>query len=225
MTIRSTPVGVPAYNTRLLGNLSAPDRPTALAVVAYTSASARGTPPEHQLVAALRDFKLATLRLDLLTSDEAALHAIGRRSRHDIGVLGKRLAAAMEWVSAQAQFAGLSRAFIGTGLGATAAFAAAADRPEIPQAIISIDGWTEHLSGTLENVRAPTLLIAGRNNTDIVALNESALARLRSLKHLELIGGVTNILENHDALDAAARLTADWLQRFLRLPSPSDTTR
>jgi len=217
MTIRSTPVGVPAYNTRLLGNLSVPDHPAALAVIAYTSTSARGTPPEHLLVAALREQRLAILRLDLLTSDEVTLHSIARRSRHDVGVLGKRLVAAMDWVSAQAQFDGLPRAFIGTGMGAAATLVAAADQPEMTQAIVSIDGWTDHALGSLESVQVPTLLIAGQKNTDIVMMNESAFQRLRSLKRLELVGGVADVLTDHDALDKAARLTADWFQRFLRL--------
>jgi hypothetical protein len=222
MPIRSTPVGVPAYNTRLLGNLSVPDHPTAVAVIAYTNTNARGTAPEQLLGVALREHQLAILQLDLLTSDEVTFHSIGRRSHHDVGVLAKRLVAAMEWVSAQAQFGGLPRAFIGAGMGTAATLTAAAERPDMTHAIVSIDGWTDRAMNTLEHVRAPTLLIAGRKNSDIVMMNESAFQRLQSLKRLELIDDVANVLTNSGALDMATRLTAIWFQRFLRhdVPEP-----
>jgi pimeloyl-ACP methyl ester carboxylesterase len=102
-------------------------------------------------------------------------------------------------------------------MGAAATLVAAADKPDMTDAIVSIDGWTDHALGSLESVNAPTLLIAGQKNTDIVMMNESAFQRLTSLKRLELVGGVADVLTNHDALDKAAHLTADWLQRFLRL--------
>jgi putative phosphoribosyl transferase len=215
MTIRSTLVGVPAYNTRLLGDLSVPDVPRGLALVAHTSGTDRWDPRERRLVAALRTHHLAALRLDLLTSDESALNAMTRRPHVDIALLAKRLVAAMDWAVRQAQFATVPMGFVGTGLGAAAVLAAAASRPHAMYAVVLVDGRPDAVTGPVDGIHAPTLLIAGRDNTEIVAMNEHVLTRLRCQKRLELLDGVSNVLEQQHSLDDAARLTAEWFGRFL----------
>lgn len=217
MTIRSTLVGVPAYNTRLLGDLSVPDAPHGVAVVAHTSGSNRWSPRERHLAGALRARRLAALRLDLLTRDEATVTAATRHAQPDVALLAKRLVSAMDWLAKQAQFANLPIGYLGTGIGGAAALAAAANRPHPLHAVVLVDGRTDHTAGSLDAVRAPTLLVAARDNTDIVAMNERAFQRLRCLKHLELIDGVSSVLDEQHALDEAARLTSEWFERFLHL--------
>jgi len=223
MAIRSTLVGVPAFDTRLLGDLSVPDSPSALALVAHTSATNRWHPRERRLIAALRSQHLASFRLDLLTRDEAAFDATTRRSRTDTGVLAKRVLAAMDWVLAQAQFANLPVGYIGTGIGGAAVLAAACDRPVRLDALVLIDGRTDRVAAALDGVQAPTLLVAARDNTEIAAMNERVLPRLRCFKHLQLVDGITSLLEHPDGLNEAARLVSDWFERFLG-PSRSPRT-
>jgi dienelactone hydrolase len=222
MTIRSTLVGVPAYNTRLLGDLSVPDVPRGLALVAHTSGTDRWDPRERRLVTALRSHNLASLRLDLLTRDEAALNAMTRRPQVDVELLAKRVIAAMDWVAKQAQFAAVPVGYVGTGLGASAALVAAASQPEAAHAVVLIDARTDLITGSLDAIHAPTLLIAGRDNTDIVAMSERVLTRLQCLKHLELLDGVSSVLEQQHSLDEAARLTSEWFDRFFRPVRPAE---
>jgi putative phosphoribosyl transferase len=216
MTIRSTPVGVPAYNTRLLGDLSVPDVPRGLALVAHTSGTDRWDPRERRFVAALQSHNLAALRLDLLTSDEAALSAMTRRPQVDVTLLAKRLMAALGWVAKQAQFAAVPVGYVGTGLGAAAALTAAASEPEAVHAVVLVDARTDVITSSLDVIQAPTLVIAGRDNTEIVTMSERVLTRLRCLKHLELIDGASSVLEQQPSLDEAARLTSEWFDRFFR---------
>lgn len=224
MTTRSTLVGVPAYNTRLLGDLSIPETPGGLALVAHTTGRSRWSPRERQLVAALATHGLAALRLDLLTREESAFEALTRPSQLDVDLLAKRLISATDWLAGQAQFANLPIAYIGAGVGAAAALVAAAERPLTPHAVVLIDGRTDRAAVALDAVTAPTLLIVGRDDTDIVAMNERTFQRLQCLKRIELIDGAATVLESAHAVDDAGRLAAEWLEHFRPPTAQVDVT-
>src|SRR5262249_9486965 len=158
---------------------------------------------------------LAALRLDLLTHQESVVHATTRRLPLDAVVLSKRLVAATEWLRGQAQFAGLPMVCLGTGRGAAAAMTAAADRPETFVALASLDGSLDQVIGAAERVRAPTLLVAAGANREIAAVNQLVFSRLRSLKHIVLVDGVTTLLDEQQSIDDAGRLASGWFGRFL----------
>jgi alpha-beta hydrolase superfamily lysophospholipase len=220
MTVRSTQVGVPAYNTRLLGDLSIPEHPNALVLLAHTSMGHRRRPRERQLLGALHARGLAALRIDLLTQDEAGVQA---RRTIDLGLLAKRLLAARNWVTAQAQFANLPVICVGTGIGAAAAMSAAASQPNAFHALVSMDGWMDQVASLADGVRAPTLLVVAAENREAVAANERVVTRLRSLKQLAIVNGATDLLGDQGSIDEAAGITLEWLTRFLGLP-PSEGT-
>jgi hypothetical protein len=221
MAIRSTLVGVPAYNTRLLGDLSVPDKPTGIALVVHTSATNRWSPRERRLLTTVQAGRLAALRLDLLTHQESVVHAITRRLPLDTVVLSKRLVAATDWLMSQAQFAGLPMVCVGTGRGAAAAMTAAADRPEVFLALASLDGSLEQVVGAAERVRTPTLLVAAGANREIAAVNQLVYSRLRSLKQLVLVDGETTLFDEQQSIDDAGRLASDWFGRFLGVSKPT----
>lgn len=67
----------------------------------------------------------------------------------------------------------------------------------------------------LEQVRAPTLLIVGGHDAEVLALNRSALTRPRCIKQLEVVPAATHLFEEPGALDQVARLAAAWFVRYL----------
>jgi putative phosphoribosyl transferase len=72
------------------------------------------------------------------------------------------------------------------------------------------------LSGPyLPYVKAPTLLIVGGNDEQIVKLNEDAHAQLRCEKGLVVIPGATHLFEEPGALEEVARLSTAWFKRYL----------
>ena len=217
MVNRSILVGVPAYNTRLLADLSVPDDPRGLVLVAHTSHINRWSSRERRLVDDLRAHDLATLRLDLLTRDESIVYTPERVVPHDVTTLARRLAAARDWAAGQAQFAELPYACLATGRGAAAAMTAAAERPGSFHALVLLDGRVDQALGAAELVRAPTLLVVARENPDLVAVNSHVHTRLRCVKQLALVDGTSSLLEQQSSIDEASRLTWEWLSRFLGL--------
>ena len=79
-------------------------------------------------------------------------------------------------------------------------------------------GGRPDLAGpALMRVRAPTLLVVGGNDVQVIELNRAALAQLRSEKQLVIVPGATHLFEEPGALDEVARLARDWFQRHLEV--------
>jgi pimeloyl-ACP methyl ester carboxylesterase len=75
----------------------------------------------------------------------------------------------------------------------------------------------------LIHVRAPTLLIVGGNDVQVIALNRAALALLRCEKQLVIVPGATHLFEEPGALDQVARLAREWFEQHL-IPATQRTS-
>ena len=67
----------------------------------------------------------------------------------------------------------------------------------------------------LPDVKAATLLIVGGNDTPVIAMNQIAFERLRTVKKMVIIPGATHLFEEPGALEEVARLARDWFQTYL----------
>ena len=100
-------------------------------------------------------------------------------------------------------------------IGAAAALAAAALRKDVVGAVVSRGGRPDLAGAALMLVQAPTLLIVGENDGQVIQLNREALAQLRCEKQLMIVPGATHLFEEPGALDVVARLASDWFERHL----------
>jgi fermentation-respiration switch protein FrsA (DUF1100 family) len=73
--------------------------------------------------------------------------------------------------------------------------------------------------GVVERVRAPTLLVVGGRDTEVLRLNEAALGRLRCPVSLAVVPGAGHLFEEPGALEAAARRAARWFGEHLGGPA------
>jgi pimeloyl-ACP methyl ester carboxylesterase len=64
-------------------------------------------------------------------------------------------------------------------------------------------------------VRAPTLLIVGSNDQEVIELNQQALNELPHQKKLEIVRGATHLFEEPGALEKVAILATDWFRQHL----------
>jgi pimeloyl-ACP methyl ester carboxylesterase len=163
------------------------------------------------VAAALRSAGLATLLFDLLTEKEAA----DRRNVFDIELLAERLALATAWVGHREDTKSLPIGYFGASTGAAAALVAAARAPKDIGAIASRGGRPDMAGPLLGQVRAPTLLIVGGDDTGVLELNREALAQLRCEKSLEVVPGATHLFEEPGALDQVIELARRWFTRHL----------
>ncbi|KAB7739728.1 hypothetical protein F2P47_11700 [Parvibaculum sedimenti] len=203
-TVCIPPFGLP-------GSLDIPAGAKGIILFAHGSGSSRLSPRNNYVGKALRDGGLGTLLFDLLTEEEEAVRA----HVFDIELLAGRLSTAAEWLVAEPVAAGLSLGLFGASTGAAAALVAAA-RADIYGAIVSRGGRPDLAGEALSLVTAPTLLIVGGNDRDVLALNREALAQLRCTKELAIVPGATHLFEEPGALDQVIELARDWF--LLHLP-------
>ncbi len=196
----------------LEGTVERPSRARGIVLFAHGSGSGRLSPRNRQVAAALNHGGLATLLFDLLTEEEAA----DRRKVFDIGLLARRLGTAMEFIARHPATAGLPLGLFGASTGAAAALVAAAARPDAVGAIVSRGGRPD-LAGeaSLGRVAAPTLLIVGGADREVLALNAEARSRMTCPSELAVVPGATHLFEEPGALEQVSRLAATWFQRWL----------
>jgi dienelactone hydrolase len=200
----------------LEGNLTLPEGARGIVLFAHGSGSSRHSPRNRYVARLLNEAKLATLLIDLLTPEEEAIDVRTAHWRFDIGLLAARLVAATDWLAQQPDTRDLSIGYFGASTGAAAALVAAAERPDGVGAVVSRGGRPDLAGAALARVRAPTLLIVGGNDRQVIELNRAALAELRCEKKLVIVPGATHLFEEPGALDAAARHAREWFERYLK---------
>jgi pimeloyl-ACP methyl ester carboxylesterase len=220
-TVEERIVRVAAGSVKLDGNLSLPDDARAVVLFAHGSGSSRFSSRNRYVASLLHEAKLATLLIDLLTSDEEAIDARTAHLRFDIGLLAKRLVGATDWLMQYPATQSFPIGYFGASTGAAAALVAAAERPETVGAVVSRGGRPDLAGPALSRVRAPTLLIVGGNDPQVIRLNQAALNKLRCEKRLVIVPGATHLFEERGALDEVARLARDWFRRYLASPGRS----
>jgi pimeloyl-ACP methyl ester carboxylesterase len=199
----------------LEGNLNLPDEARAVVLFAHGSGSSRHSSRNRFVASTLNEVKLATLLIDLLTAEEEAIDRRTAHLRFDIGLLAERLVGATDWLKQYADTRRLPIGYFGASTGAAAALVAAAERPDAVRAIVSRGGRPDLAGSALRNVRAPTLLIVGGNDVQVIELNRFALAALRCEKELVIVPGATHLFEEPGTLLEAASLAREWFQRHL----------
>ena len=136
--------------------------------------------------------------------------------RFDIGLLAERLVAVTDWLTQNPETRHLRVGYFGASTGAAAALVAAAERADVLGAVVSRGGRPDLAGPALPRVRAPTLLIVGGNDFQVIELNRAALAQLRCEKQLVIVPGATHLFEEPGALDEVARLAREWFERHLK---------
>lgn len=203
------PIRIPPY--QLEGRLGLPDRTQALVLFAHGSGSSHRSPRNNQVARALRERGLGTLLFDLLTEEEAE----DRRNVFDIGLLAERLRLATDWVDEERGASSLSLGYFGASTGSAAALVAAAGSKREISALVSRGGRPDLAGDALSQVSAPTLLIVGGYDHEVLQLNRIAMAELRCEKALEIVPAATHLFEEHGALEQVIELAARWFTRHL----------
>ncbi|MGZ3715083.1 MAG: alpha/beta hydrolase, partial [Ktedonobacterales bacterium] len=124
----------------LEGTLGIPKGAEGIVLFAHGSGSGRHSPRNRYVAQVLREGKLATLLLDLLTAEEEQVDMATRALRFDIPRLAERLVAATDWLTQYAATQHLKVGYFGASTGAAAALIAAAERPDAVAAIVSRGG-------------------------------------------------------------------------------------
>jgi putative phosphoribosyl transferase len=208
-------VQIPAVGVILDGDLVVPPGAAGVVVFAHGSGSSRHSPRNRMVAARLQAAGYATLLMDLLTLDEDKVDSRTRTFRFDIPRLAPRLVGAIRWLRDWPDTSQLPVALFGASTGAAAALVAAAEAPEDVRLVISRGGRPDLAGAALEQVRAPTLLIVGGRDVEVLGLNKAAAARLSGPVEIAVVPGATHLFEEPGALDRVVELALDTLNRHL----------
>ncbi|HEY5744066.1 MAG TPA: hypothetical protein VIS99_16195, partial [Terrimicrobiaceae bacterium] len=192
-----------------------PQNAAGLVLFAHGSGSSRHSPRNQLVARVLRAAGSGTLLFDLLTQDEEAEDAYAGQLRFNILFLAERLASATHWVKSHAEAQQLPLGYFGSSTGGAGALVAAAELREEVGAVVSRGGRPDLAGAALPFVQAPTLLIVGGHDEEVLRLNEEAYALLRCEKKLEVVPRATHLFEEPGALEEVSRLAARWFQKHL----------
>jgi pimeloyl-ACP methyl ester carboxylesterase len=208
-------VEIPTGTKTIRGNLQLPQNAHGIVLFAHGSGSSRFSPRNTYIADLLNKQSIATFLIDLLTPEEESVDDFTGQYRFDVNLLAQRLTDSAIWIKNNPETAKLSIGYFGASTGAAAALIAAAEHPEEVNAVVSRGGRPDLARENLARVQAPTLLIVGGDDEEVLELNREAFKMIRAEKQLEIVPGATHLFEEPGKLEEAAQLTVAWFKQYL----------
>ncbi|AKB53520.1 MULTISPECIES: dienelactone hydrolase family protein [Methanosarcina] len=212
----SSEIQIPIDSIKLEGNLTIPEGAKGIVVFAHGSGSSRFSPRNRHVAQELQKEGLGTLLFDLLTAEEERIDMITAHLRFDIDLLADRLVSVTNWLLSNPETKNLNIGYFGASTGAAAALIAAKEHTNIIKAVVSRGGRPDLAEKALPDVKAPTLLIVGGEDYQVIKMNQWALDRLKAeQKELKIVPGATHLFEEPGTLEEVANLAEEWFKRYL----------
>jgi putative phosphoribosyl transferase len=217
MIHNQTEMKIPVGNVKVEGTLTLPPGAKGVVLFAHGSGSSRFSPRNQYVAKEFNKAKIGTLLFDLLTQEEEETDIVTAEYRFNIALLAQRLIGATEWLRNDLLTKTLAFGYFGASTGAAAALIAAAKLPDDIVAVVSRGGRPDLAGEYLPRVVAPTLLLVGGLDTDVIELNRLAMDQMTSQKKLVIVPGATHLFEEPGTLEEVAKLSADWFLRYLKV--------
>ena len=211
----SSAVSIPVGRDSIEGDLTLPAHAQGVVIFAHGSGSSRHSPRNKYVAEMLNRGALATLLIDLLTREEEVVDIRTAEYRFNIDLLANRLIAATDWAAQLPTLSGLALGYFGASTGAAAALVGAAKRPQRISAVVSRGGRPDLAAEWLERVEAPTLLIVGEFDTDVISLNRIAAEAIHAPNEIRIVPGATHLIEEEGAMERVASMAREWFQKHL----------
>jgi putative phosphoribosyl transferase len=203
-------------NVEVEGNMFLPEGATGLVVFAHGSGSSRFSPRNQYVAKEINQANIGTLLFDLLTPGEEEEDELTGEYRFDIALLAQRLIGVTQWLKNDPSTQNYKLGYFGASTGAAAALIAAAKLPEAVSVVVSRGGRPDLAGEYLSQVQAPTLLLVGGWDEEVIELNKQAQQQMTNENKLVVIPAATHLFEEPGKLEEAARFATDWFQRFLK---------
>ena len=198
-------------NITLKGDLEIPDRADSLIIFANGDGNSILSRQNVFVAEELNKRGLATLVLDLLTEEEGKKKKI----RLDVELLTERLIGVTKWCVEQEETKELKMGYFGVSIGSAAALSAAAYWGTKIEAVVSRGGRPDLAMEELDLIEAPTLLIVGGNDKEVIDMNRKAYVKIGCIKKMETVAGATNYFEELGELEKVTNLACDWFSKHM----------
>jgi putative phosphoribosyl transferase len=202
-------------NVEVAGNLTLPEGAKGVVLFAHGSGSSRFSPRNQYVAKEFNKAGLGTLLFDLLTQEEEEEDITTAEYRFNIELLAERLIGATKWLKNYPNTHSLKLGYFGASTGAAAALIAAAKLPHDVSVVVSRGGRPDLAGDFLPAVKAPTLLLVGGWDIEVIELNRQAQSQMRNQNKLVIVEGATHLFEEQGKLGEVAALSKDWFIRYL----------
>lgn len=209
-------IAIDIKNAKLNGLLDIPPKCHGLVMFVHGSGSSRLSPRNQYVASYLSENNFATLLFDLLTPEEEEIDTITGEYRFNIMLLAERLMQVTAWVKKQSNLENLSLGYFGSSTGAAGALIAANNYKKEIHAVVSRGGRPDLAKGALENVVAPTLLIVGGLDYQVIELNQDAQKQMTNINKLQIIPGATHLFSEPGKLEEVAKAASEWFNKYLQ---------
>ena len=209
-------IKIPLGNVVVEGTLTLPPEAKGVVLFAHGSGSSRFSPRNQYVAKEFNKATIGTLLFDLLTQEEEETDIVTAEYRFNIPLLAQRLIGATEWLRNDPQTKRFAFGYFGASTGAAAALIAAAKLPNEIAAVVSRGGRPDLAGEYLPNVVAPTLLLVGGLDAEVIELNQEAMDQMTAEKKLTIIPVATHLFEEPGTLEQVAKFSKDWFLRYLR---------
>ncbi|MBT8298325.1 MAG: alpha/beta hydrolase [Maribacter sp.] len=206
------PIEIKLDGLSLKGNLSIPENAIGMVIFSHGSGSSRLSPRNNYVAKVLNEKGLATLLFDLLTEDEDRIY----ENRFNIDLITMRLIDVTQWVQNQKESKEFVIGYFGASTGAASALRAAAFYKNDIGAVVSRGGRPDLIMQELNKVTAPTLLIVGGWDHQVIQLNEKAYSELKCPRKLEVVPEASHLFEEPGKLQQVADMAAEWFNKWLQ---------
>lgn len=175
-----------------------------LVVFAHANGFTPSSRSNRDLARRLRQRRLDTLEFELLAPEEPRHDLL----KADIELLAERLLQAIDALPTPQR--DLPIGLFGSANASAGALRAASRRPQRIAAVVSRGGRPDLAEAVLGDVRAPTLLLVGAADVEVLEFNRQAYTRLRCTKRIDVVPRATHLFLEAGALETVASLAADW---------------
>jgi len=207
---------IPVGDVEVEGNLFLPEGTGCVVVFAHGSGSSRFSPRNQYVAKEFNKAHMGTLLFDLLTAKEEEEDDLTANYRFNISLLAERLVGVTEYLRANWQIKKLKIGYFGASTGAAAALIAAAKLRDNVSAVVSRGGRPDLAGEYLAKVEAPTLLLVGGWDSEVIKLNRQAQAQMHNKNKLVIIQGATHLFEEPGKLEEVAVVSGNWFLRYLK---------
>lgn len=207
-------IHIPTSGGTLEGTLFVPKDAVGIVLFVHGSGSSRHSPRNQMVASEINQGGEATLLFDLLTKKEEEIDDLTGELRFDIELLTKRLIEVTRFIEKHPLTQHLKIGYFGASTGAAAALKAAASLKKTVVAIVSRGGRPDLAGVSLLHVLAPTLLIVGSKDKEVISLNQEAFDQLSCAKKLEIVQGASHLFEEGGTLVEVAHLAQKWFSKY-----------
>lgn len=202
---------IPIDNITISGELIIPENSRALVLFSHGSGSSRFSPRNNFVAKELNKKGISTFLFDLLTKEEDEEY----KNRFNIDLLSNRLIQVTKHIASLPVASNLNIGYFGASTGVASAINAAIALPDLIQAVVSRGGRPDLAMDEIERLKAPTLLIVGELDYDVIALNKKVYDSMTCEKEMTIVKDASHLFEEQGTLNKVALNAILWFNKYL----------